>query len=139
MPIPKSKFARAYEAQEASERLARPRVSQHGVGIIHRAYRIDHAEPVQLVTSCGAVVGLFKNLSLSGVLIQTIVSDAGLEGRSAGVRLCDGRYLSGRIARSGAGFVGIEFDAPLTCLGDITHLETRGPRFFRGIVMNPRT
>lgn len=130
----KSKFAEAFEAQEAAEQLAAERLRQHRDAREieeRRAGRLDHAEPAELYTKAGIKSARLHNLSVSGALVKQCDGELLEINDLVSLRLLDGRHILARIIRVEERYLGLRFDDQLGSLEEITHLEARGPSFYR--------
>jgi hypothetical protein len=136
----KSKFAEAFEAQEAAERLAANRLRQYRDAREieeRRAGRLEQTEPADLYTKSGFRAAMLYNLSISGALVKQCEGELLEINEQVSLRLLDGRHILARVTRVDERYLGLRFDDQLGSLEEITHLEARGSSFYRALAHRP--
>lgn len=136
----KSRFAEAFEAHLAAERLAAKKQffrHQASETEARRAKRVDHAEPAALLTEAGVKAATVRNLSVTGALILQSEGEMPAVGEVLNLRLFDDRHIQARVAWVNGSNLGLNFDDELSSLDEIMHFEARGPSVFRALVHRP--
>lgn len=100
--------------------------------------RREHVEWIALTTQWGTLAASLTDLSATGAQVRLTNGLVPLEGDDVTLRLVDGRHLSGSIAWSERGALGISFEKPLPSLDDLLWLEQRGPDWFHASVRAQR-
>lgn len=136
----KSRFAQAFEAQEAAAQLA---AKQQGQRREERscnergADRLEHAEPAYLYTATGLIAANVQNLSVGGAMVMLSEGDVLRANDTVSLRLLDGRHILARVARVEGRNLGLEFDDKLDSLDEITHFESREPWLYPALAYRP--
>lgn len=138
MSRPLSKFAAAFEAQQAEERFA----AERRVSLFHRQVIRDQRrvrrnevyEPVEILSRRDQTAAAILNLSENGAFVGQTNELRPEVGDLLSIRLRDGIYLQGTVVWIGGDGLGIKFTTTLASLDDILHLENRGRAAYQGMI-----
>lgn len=138
MSRPLSRFAAAFEAQQAEERLAEERrihwMNRHVAQEHRRVGRNEVYEPVDILARQDRASGAILNLSEHGAFVGQVNELRPEVGDILSIRLRDGIYLQGTVAWVGSEGLGIKFATALPTIDDILHLENRGRAAYQGMI-----
>jgi len=131
-----SKFAADFEMREAVDQLAKAKSNSRRREMkidTRSALRINHAEPIVLLTEGGVKHALVHNISVSGAGIFLSEGDAPEVGEVLSLRFLDNQHIQACVTWVNGLEFGLKFDDELDTLDEFLHFELRGPQFFRAV------
>jgi len=127
----RSKFADAFEAQQAAEQTAES-ARKSVAGFTPRQFeRFEHHEAGEMLVDRMVIPVYTLNVSAAGLALQVPCARMPNVADLVSIRLCDGLHLSGSTVWIKGDRLGLKFDVTLENVGDVIHLENRGPSIYQ--------
>lgn len=132
MSLSRSRFAEAYDAQQAAQELsARSARSERGF-LPRRFKRFEHLEFCDMLLGRFVIPVSTLNISKDGIAVRVPNTRMPEVSGLVGIRLCDGLHLCGSPVWYRGDQLGIKFSFTLENVEDIIHLENRDASIYRG-------
>lgn len=138
MSLMRSRFAEAFEAQQAAENAAAATRRAKAASERRRAERLEYFESGEMILNRTVTHISLLNISRKGMAVRILNGSMPDISDLVSIRLCDNRYLYGSPTWIKGDCFGLEFDAPLEDTGEIIHFENRGAAIYRSLLRDSK-